>query len=94
MTRPHDRWTSREIAQHTREQLARDAMGRYADIRSGKMYRGDDRRTAPGSAVMLAIALVAFAIAGTVASLVAGSPAPDMPHGPGWELCGKEYRRC
>lgn len=49
-------------------------------------------RTAPGSAVMLAIFFVASVIAGLGISALAGSPAPDMPHGPGWEICGKEWR--
>lgn len=40
----------------------------------------------------LAIWAFTFALAGLCIAALAGSPAPDMPHGPGWELCGKEWR--
>lgn len=85
MSRPYHEWTSRDIAMHANAQRARDAMASAGPWKHAP-------RSQPRRFPWLALWFAAFALAGTLAVALAGSPAPDMPHGPGWEQCGKEWR--
>lgn len=78
MTRPED------LANDLRR---REALGRFADLRAGDMYQGDEpARLRPGK--WLWIAGAGFTLAAFLAVAVTGAPAaPDLPTGPGFETC-------
>lgn len=65
----------------------REALGRFADLRAGDMYQGDEPdRLRPGK--WLWIACAGFTLAAFFAVAVAGAPGPaDLPTGPGFETC-------
>lgn len=70
-----------------RVERAREAMGHWADLRSGEMYQGDVEEPHPGT--KLAAWILLFALIGLL-GLIAGIAFGDVPEflpGPGLDVC-------
>ena len=78
MTRPHDKWTSREIAQHTARAEAEDLSALWATPERPILTRCD----------RIIIAVCVIAVLCLIARAVFGMEIPEPPYtGPGYENC-------